>query len=629
MWNLKMMMGRGVVDRYRKVIVIGLDGMEPKIVESMMQVGELPNLSKLRQQGGYARVNTTYPAQTPVAWSTFATGTNPGGHGIFDFLSRDPQTYLPILALSRYEQKNPFVPAKVINNRRGTAIWDVLTQAGIQSTVIRCPCTYPPDPIKGRLLAGVGVPDLRGSLGMGTFYTSDANCTAGQSEKLVHVSPAGGSIATQLIGPRNPKTRQDITTPITLQLNLANSSAKLIVEDKAEPFQIQQGVWSDWLRVNFKTGLMQTVSGFVRFYLRQIEPEFELYASPINFDPEAPLYPISAPNEYSRELFARLGGYYTLGMAEDHDGLINGRFDKSAYLQQCDLVIRDRRRMMLSELDRFSEGFFFCLYDTPDRLAHMFWRFREPEHPANKGQPVDQYRLAIEDHYRVLDNIIGKVLKYVDDQTLFMVLSDHGMNSFSRGLNLNTWLYENGFLALKNNIRPGEENGDFFPNVDWDRTQAYALGLGGIFLNIRQREANGIVSIQDAPKLSQTIQLGLTGLRDTVNGSVAVNSVFHRDELYQGPYTAEAPDLLVNFNAGYRVSWGTPLGDVPAGLFEDNTKRWGGDHVIDPALVPGVFFMNQPFSGRKPISLVDLAPTILGSLGVGRGPAMQGEDLLR
>jgi predicted AlkP superfamily phosphohydrolase/phosphomutase len=614
---------------FRKVIVIGLDGMEPKIVEAMLQAGELPNLQKIQIQGGYARVATTYPAQTPVAWSTFSTGTNPGGHGIFDFLSRDPQTYLPILALSKYEQKNPFIPAKVVNQRRGTAIWDVLTKAGIHSTVIRCPCTYPPDPINGRMIAGVGVPDLRGSLGMGTYYTSDPAATPGQSEKLVIVEAEHGSVNTHLIGPRNPKSRQDITLPVLIKLNPEIGTAQCFVDGQSTSLELTTGKWSDWLKVKFKTGVMQTASGMLRFYLRQVAPGFEMYASPINFDPTAPLYPISAPPEYAGELHARLGGYYTLGMAEDHDGLINGRFDEAGYLDQCDLVVRDRRRMMLSELDRFSEGFFFCLYDTPDRLAHMFWRFREIDHPANDKPIQVEFRNAIEEHYRNLDGIIGKTAKYADDQTLMIVLSDHGMNSFQRGLNLNTWLYEHGFLALKDNLHPGEADGDFFLNVDWNRTKAYALGLGGIFLNLRGREANGILKVDEAASTASEIRAGLTGLVDGKNGKIAIQSVSHRDELYRGPYSGEAPDLLVNFNPGFRVSWGTPLGGVPAGLFEDNVKRWGGDHVIDPLQVPGVLFVNRKFRSEATPSLVDLAPTILGALGSERAPAMEGIDLLK
>lgn len=164
-----------------KVIVIGLDGFEPKLAEPMLQAGKLPNLASLRNQGGFSRIRTTYPAQTPVAWSTFATGTNPGGHGIFDFIRRDPKTYLPDLSMNRYEQKNAFLPPKAVNLRRGIPLWELLSAAGLPSRVVRFPCTYPPDNIKGRMLAGMGVPDLRGGLGTSTFYTSEDEVHAEES----------------------------------------------------------------------------------------------------------------------------------------------------------------------------------------------------------------------------------------------------------------------------------------------------------------------------------------------------------------------------------------------------------------------------------------------------------------
>jgi predicted AlkP superfamily phosphohydrolase/phosphomutase len=294
----------------------------------------------------------------------------------------------------------------------------------------------------------------------------------------------------------------------------------------------------------------------------------------------------------------------------------------------------ERERMMLYELSRFREGLFYCLFDTPDRLQHMFWRFREPEHPANAANPLpasgaDRRELAraIEEHYRQCDTVVGTALAHADDRTLFMVLSDHGMNSFQRGLHLNTWLYDNGFLAFKDGIAPGEEAGDFLRAVDWSRTRAYALGLGSIYLNLAGREAHGIVRPDDADGVKAEIVRGLTGLRDPERGAVAVRSVATREEVFSGAYADESPDLMINFSAGYRVSWGTPLGGAPGGLFEDNTKRWGADHAIDPALVPGVLFMSRPFDAAVP-SLADLAPTILAAFGVPAAPAMEGRSLL-
>jgi len=610
----------------KKVIVIGLDGFEPKIAEAMIARRELPNLMKLQEQGEYSRLRTTYSAQTPVAWSTFSTGTNPGGHGIFDFLTRDPKTYLPIMALSRYEQKNSFVPPKVVNMRRGTPFWDLLSAKDVQSTILRVPCAYPPDQMKGRMLSGVGVPDLRGGFGTPTFYSTRKDLHADQSEKVVNVSVDKNRIATCVIGPRDPKTKSDHKFEINIQIDRAENKITVISQGQPDKLEVQLGKWSKWLKVKFKVGMMQSVAGIVRFNLRQIEPEFELYASPVNFETEEPLYPISSPKEYAHELAMKIGRYYTAGMAEDHDGLNLGRFDEATYLDQCHIVMRERRRMMEYELGRFESGYFYCLFDTPDRLAHMFWRFREPDHPSNHGEYNAEFANAIEEHYRECDAIVGEAMKYVDDETLFIVLSDHGMNSFQRGLNLNTWLDENGYLALKPGCQPGD-GGDFFENVDWDRTKAYAMGLGCIFLNLKGRESNGILSNSEAESVQDGIVSGLAGLVDKDRGAVAVRSVVRREHVYSGPYLSEAPDLIINFSEGYRVSWDTPLGGVPRGLFADNRKKWGGDHVIDPALVPGVLFMNRKFRTESP-SLVDLAPTILNSLGVSKGAEMEGSDLL-
>jgi predicted AlkP superfamily phosphohydrolase/phosphomutase len=613
-------------EQVKKVLVIGLDGLDPGIVEAMLNTGSLPALAKLRQLGGYARVQTTCPAQTPVAWSTFVTGMNPGGHGIFDFIRRDPKTYCPDLSFNRYEQKNSFLPPRVVNRRSGTPVWERLSTAGIPSTILRCPCTYPPDNIRGRMLAGMGVPDLRGSLGTSTFYTTSESVVAGAGESIVPIRPdSNGTVVTGLLGPRNPRTREHFTVEIVIQ----PGAGAITVQSAGQPpvLTVWQGKWSDWLKVKFKTGLLQSVRGMVRFYLVRTAPALEFYVSPINFDPEHPLFPISSPPEYAGELAARIGTFYTTGMVEDYDGLMNGRLDEAAFLAQCDAVLRERERMMQFELERFREGMFFCLFDTPDRLQHMFWRFREPEHPANRGAPATEWAQTIEEHYRACDAIVGRALELADQETLAIVLSDHGFNSFQRGVSLNTWLHEQGLLALRDGAAPGEEAGDFLRHVDWSRTKAYSLGLSGIYLNLKGREEQGLVSADEAPELKTALAEKLTGLVDPVRGRMAVRGVKVRELVYHGPCTALAPDLIVNCAAGYRISWGTALGGVPRDLFEDNIKRWGGDHIIDPSLVPGVLFMNRPFDTGRP-RLVDLAPTILTALGLSSDASMEGTPLL-
>jgi predicted AlkP superfamily phosphohydrolase/phosphomutase len=606
-----------------------MDGLDPRIVESSLAAGDLPNLASVRARGGLARVATTYPAQTPVAWSTFATGTNPGGHGVFDFLRRDPRTYLPDSGLNRYEQKNPFQQPRAVNLRRGTPVWDHLSGAGVGSVVLRCPCTYPPDRPRGRMLSGMGVPDLRGGFGTPTFYSTAEGVAAREGENFVRVRADGGTVATHLIGPRHPTTRADVRVEVTLVFDPQGRGLTVCSGGSPKELEVRLGRWSDWLRVRFKVGAFQSVYGAVRFHLIRLEPEVALYASAVHFDPNAPPFPISEPPDYARELAGEIGTFATAGMVEEHTGLNNERFGEEAFLAQCEDAWREREAMMVYELGRFDDGLLFCLFDTPDRVQHMLWRFREPGHPANRGRPpAPGLERAIEDCYRRADAVVGRALGFVDDQTLLIVLSDHGFGTFRRGFHLNRWLYDQGLLALRAGVEPGAEAGDFLQAVDWERTKAYGLGLGGLYLNLRAREGRGTVAPGEAEGLKAAIARELTGLKDPGRGAVAVRSVRTREELYSGPFAAEAPDLVVNCGEGYRLSWDSARGGVPAGgQFEDNTRKWSGDHIIDPSLIPGVLLMNRPFRGDGP-RLVDLAPTILAALRLPAGPAMEGESLL-
>jgi predicted AlkP superfamily phosphohydrolase/phosphomutase len=258
----------------------------------------------------------------------------------------------------------------------------------------------------------------------------------------------------------------------------------------------------------------------------------------------------------------------------------------------------------------------------------MFWRFQEPDHPANRDRdPQPGMESVIDDHYRRCDSIVGTAMGAADPDTLFVVLSDHGFTSFQRGFHANTWLLENGYLALEAGLEPGPAAGDLLEGIDWARTSAYAVGLGSMYLNVAGREVEGTVDPGEAERVGDEIAAGLRGLQDPARGCVAVRDVKARREIWRGPFASDAPDLLLLFSDGYRVSWETGLGGVPAGWFDDNLRKWSGDHIIDPVRIPGVLFMNRPFDGRAP-RLLDLAPTILEALGVPRGPLMEGESLL-
>jgi predicted AlkP superfamily phosphohydrolase/phosphomutase len=617
----------------RKVIVIGLDGLEPGIVEAMLGRGELPNLAKIRAAGSYTRLQTTYPAQTPVAWSSFMTGTNPGGHGIFDFICRDPQTYLPDVALTRFEPpKNMLAQPRVVNRRQGVPLWQPLSKAGIPSTILRCPCTFPPETLQGRMLAGVGVPDLRGSQSKGTFYTQDRTVTAEENEQLVFLDP-GSEVTTGVIGPRNTKTSPASDTYCEVRVQVDKASRKLVIHTGGSPstIEIPEKGWSEWVRFKFKFSMLQAVTGIARFYVRQLEPHLEFYVSAVNFDPAAPMFPVSTPADYARELSEKVGLFSTLGMAEDHNGLNNGRLDEAAYLEQCELVLSERERTMRFELDRFSEGLFFMLFDTPDRAQHMLWRFRYREHPGFEPDLSPELATRVEEHYRRCDTLLSPVLEKVDENTLLIVLSDHGFGTFRRAFDTNTWLWQNGLLAVKDSQKPGERLGEGFAGVDWSKTYAYAVGLGGIYLNFKGRESAGILEEgTEAERVRQAIQTGLAGFPDAQTKRPAIRSVSRREELYSGAFVGASPDLLVNFHRGFRVSWQSAVGGFSHSLLEDNLRRWSGDHIVDPESVPGILFMNREMrqgQGNDQTRIIDLAPTILNYLGATLPESMEGASL--
>jgi predicted AlkP superfamily phosphohydrolase/phosphomutase len=613
---------------YERVVVIGLDGLDPALTETMMHAGSLPNLAALRKEGGYARVATTWPAQTPVAWSTFAVGGNPGQHGVFDFLSRDPITYLPRIALYEHEQKSRFLPPKAVNLRGGRTVWELLSDAGMPSTVLRHPCTYPPRAFKGRLLAGIGVPDLRGGFGSSTFFTEDEGEVAGEGEHVVQVRVTGsGAYRGVLPGPLL-LLGGELGRELEFQVDQGAEAVEVRCPNGSFSTSVPRGSWSPWLKVSFKPGLLQTVRGLVRFHFVGAEP-FRLFASPIQFDAEAPAFPISHPWDYAGELQRAIGPFATLGLAEEHNGLTNRRFDEATFWNHSLDIMHERRSMMHYELERHDRGLFYCLFATPDRIQHMFWRFGEPNHPANLGRPPSpETARVIQDIYRKCDDIVGEVREHMGSDTLLMVLSDHGFSSFQREIHLNRWLHQEGYLTLAPGVEPGECAGDLLQNVDWGKTSAYALGLGGLYLNLKGREGEGWVKESEASALKREIASRLGGLRDKDRDCAAVRRVVAREEVYSGPFVEGAPDLLVGYEPGYRVASETAMGGVGGQVVTDNLRAWSGDHVVDPAAVPGVLFMNAPFLEKKNPELADLAPTILEALGAPLSAGLEGRSLL-
>ncbi len=634
-WLIK---GRKIYSRssIHRLVIVGLDGMDPVLAEKYMQEGRLPNLSRMRDEGTYRRLRTTTPSISPVAWSSFMTGTNPAKHNIFDFLSRDPRTYLPALSsahigkhrktLSLGRFNIPLSKPEIRGLRRSVPFWKILGDHGIFCTVLRVPITFPPEKFNGHLLSGMCAPDLKGSQGTCSYYTSNpekARTMEGGASILVRRE--GNSILTHVSGPENSllKVPVELRLPLTITLLPDEEAVRLRVS--GQELLLKKGEFSPWVRLTFRAGPGVKVRGICRFLISTIQPEFEMYVTPLNIDPEKPALPISHPMHYSIYLSKLLGRFVTLGLANDTWALNEDALSEEAFLELTYANHKEWEKIFFNSLAKTRRGVVACVFETTDSIQHMFFRYLDKDHPALRTARSRMGARVIEDLYERMDEMIGRIREQLDDKSVLLVMSDHGFKSFRRGVNLNSWLWRSGYLTLKGGL---SVSGEWFHDVDWSRTKAYALGLGGIYLNLKGREAQGTVSPGDEErKLKEELVRKLTGLEDSDLNRQAINRIFDADEIFRGPYKENAPDLIVGYGEGYRASWDSVKGKVGGAVFEDNRRAWSGDHCIDPAVVPGVIFSSRKLDADA-ASIWDIAPTALALFGVPAPAHMDGRTLI-
>ena len=622
--------------RIRRAVVIGLDGLEPSLAERYMDEGLMPNLAKLRKTGSYARLQTTTPAISPVAWSSFMTGSNPAKHNIFDFLSRDPKTYLPdlssarigkpgrVLSLGKYNI--PLAKPSIRGLRKSIPFWKILGERGIFSTVLRVPITFPPEKFAGHLLSGMCAPDLKGSQGTFSFYTSDPDKVRRRESGLaIPVAVAGDLITTTISGPENTLLKKPEEIRLPMKVRLAKDRQSAVVQVSGQKILLRPKTFSPWVQLTFKPGLGMKIKAICKFYISRLEPHFEMYLTPLNIDPERPALPISHPTIYSVYLAKLLGPFITLGEANDTWALNEGALSEEAFLDLTYANHAEWESMLFNALKKAKRGLVVCVFETTDSILHMFYRYLDKGHPALRPGQDGLSAEVIRDLFRRMDGLVGRVAAKLGPRDLLVVMSDHGFKPFRRGVNLNSWLYRNGYLALKDGRLQSEE---WFKDVDWTKTKAYALGLGGLYVNMRDRESQGVVAAgEETRRLKDELIRGLQGLRDEAKAETAITRVYDRDALPAGPYQENSPDLIIGYNIGYRASWDSVTGKVSDIVFEDNIKAWSGDHCIDPAHVPGVFFSNFKIKTQTP-SIMDVAPTVLSLFGLAVPGHMDGRPLV-
>ena len=619
----------GDADAGIKVLVIGFDGMDPLLLQEYRAAGLMPNFDRfLADDGQLTPFGTSIPPQSPVAWSNFITGRDSGGHGIFDFIHRDPETMLPYASTSEAKGatrfldlgkwKIPLGGGDIRNLRHGTAFWEILVDEGIDATIFKVPSNFPPVDCEARSLSGMGTPDLTGNSGIATLITDDPplqrDLAGGRIES---VWLDDGTFTASLVGPRNTwrDGNPEAQIAVTGRVDRETRSAWITAGD-AEVV-LKEGEWSGWVRLEFPmVPLLKSVSGICRFFLIETEPALRLYVTPIQIDPEHPEMPISTPPGYSREIAEATGPYYTQGLPEDTNALENGFLSDDQYVQQSNLVLDERLRQLDFELDRFAgldEGFLFFYFNAPDQTCHMHWRNMDPGHPMHAtADPHHAGRIA--EMYVALDGALGRAFERVGDDATIMIMSDHGFAPWNRAFHTNTWLLENGYLFLKE----GRSRGDveMLVGIDWSRTRAYAIGINGLYLNLAGREREGIVQpgAQQEALLAE-LKAELEKVTDPLTGDQAIKYAYRADQDYHGPLKNAGPDIVMGYRRGWRGSNESAMGAVTDEVFTDNMLKWSGDHCIAADEVPGILMTNRPILRKDP-ALVDMAPTILRLFGI-------------
>jgi predicted AlkP superfamily phosphohydrolase/phosphomutase len=662
---------RSTTSRYsQKLLILGFDGMDPDLVAKWMAEGKLPNIQRLAREGGMYPLATTHSPESPTAWASFATGVNPGKHNIYDFLVRDTTTYIPDLGMVRREPAKflfsyiPIRKPKLESLRGGTSFWVTAGQSGVRSSILTVPVTFPPETVpNGELLSGLPLPDIRGT--MGTFYyfaTDLSRYEEGNTEfggVLKRLVMENDVAKTELVGPPNPivrqqiqairakspklsetdraavaelQAREDVHVPVTIRWN---RSAKTATVDVAgETVALEQGKLSKWIDLDFKVNVLIRLHGMAQMLLMKGDSELQLYISPVNWKPDNPPLPISAPASFAGDLFRRIGPYRTLGWAEATWPLNEGRMDERTFMEDLYKAFDDRAQVILDRITARNWDMLVGVIESTDRVQHMMWRYMDPKHPMHDAAQAAQFGDAIERVYRRADEFVGEVREHIDPQTALMIVSDHGFHSWRKSVNLNTWLVQQGYMAVQGQ-QPGEKKlddlfggGEFWENVDWSRTRAYAMGLGQVYFNLRGRESQGIVSPgAEAKQLADELSAKLLTMKDPDDGSSIVRAVYKKDDVYSGEYLQNASELQVGMEDGYRVSWQTTLGGSPQGIVYANMRKWSGDHGgYDFATTAGVLISNRRIT-RTDASITDIAPTVLKFFGLQIPAQIDGKPL--
>jgi predicted AlkP superfamily phosphohydrolase/phosphomutase len=508
--------------------------------------------------------------------------------------------------------------------------WQALGNDGVRVVALNVPYSFPPDPMRdGRMLSGLGVPDLRETNStftyVGSEVTDDQVKHPPGGGAMVKLAMTGGKGHFDLEGPSVPGGDERIKIPVDIDTSEPKNGMTISLAGKK--LALGLGQWSDFVRVEFVRDSTH-VKGLLRLLPLEIGKHTRLFISPISFDPRDPYSPISHPRAFSAQIADDLGrDYKTVGWDHDTSSLNAEVIDDAAFLADMDAIEKDRKQMLFDRLAKPDWDLLIWVSTATDRVAHMFYRLMDPQHPRYDAKLAKRFGDAIEKEYERMDHTVSEVLAKLGPDDTLLILSDHGFHNYRRGLHVNQWLRQQGLLTLKNGADSSSR--EFLLEADWTKTKAYAVGTGQVYLNIAGRERDGIVQRGEVPALVKQIQDGLVALRDKERkDAVVVSHVYVGSEVFTGTRSSDAPDMQIAFAENYRTSWETILGGVPKALFADNDKKWSGDHAAsDVTETSGILIANRPLP-RADASIVDLAPTAHAFFGKSVPSQYAGKPLL-
>jgi len=555
--------------RFPRMLILGIDGMDYRLLSKFMSEGLMPNFKKLAASGGFSRLWSSMPPLSPVAWSNFITGMNAGGHAIFDFIHRDPNTYMPEFSMAKVEPPPdkrkilgvmcsnrlslpfsrytiPLSGGRTTLNRKGVAFWELLREKDIPTTVFKIPSNFPPVKCDARTISGMGTPDLLGTYGTFSYYTDNppADYEDISGGEIFPVSVASGKFTARIYGPNNdfldvkeiesetghklrPKEKRSFVE-FTVHVDRRNPVARIDVQGRR--ILLKEGEFSDWVELHFEMlPHLKSVTGITRFYLKSVRPTFALYAAPLNISPRDPALPICTPDSYSKEIYDNVGNFYTQGMPEETKAYDHRLFENEDFVKQSDLVLEERLALLDYEINRFRDGLLFFYFSTLDLCGHMMWSAMDPKHPGHDHVKDAPYKNRYRDLYQAMDRMLGVAAGTMKPGESIVVMSDHGFGPWYRAFRLNTWLYENGYLVLKEGVHPEEVK--VLQGVDWRRTRAYAMGFNGLYLNLIGRERSGTVAPgREKEELLKELVARLEAVKDPENGKRVLKKVYSTSE---------------------------------------------------------------------------------------------------